>query len=377
VLYHQTRAPFRKFALRRDNSTWTDHDDASPLAVTRIATAEAHRFRYRWVSPVTGVVAYLSILVVGILGFLAGVLVGLYLVGGGGVTLALAALAVIAAFCSPLLVSQVEQASDRRKEGVRIRGENRERFERHALALNSHAFAPMNAVVLQSPLASPPLSGKLDRPRGTGLHVLLANAQQAPVEGLPNWPLASEHLYANPKLKQCWEETVAKARTYYELREATFNATIAKLSQLVEAEYGPEMRTAGRMGDNPPWFDVAGVAWFIIGRRGPLNRQDFYSPGVSPEASPDLPRTISTGGGFFLSARNAAEGDTARFKEIFDAIWRDPQLGPEARATAAAESIASASVSELREQVRVYSNKILVSHTFEGECEVCRTWTPR
>jgi hypothetical protein len=323
------------------------------------------------------VVAYLSVIIAGILGFLAGVLVGLFIVAGGGVTLALAALAVVATLCSPFLVKPIEEASERRREDLRNRSENRERYERHALDLNSHAFAPMVGVVLQSPLSNPPIYGNLNRPGGTGLHVRLANSQQAPVEGLPNWQLAGAHLNANPKLKRCWEDAVEKARKYYELRESTFNATVAKLTQVVREEYGPEMRITGGMGDNPPWFDVASLAWFIIGRRGPLNRRDFFNPGINPDAVPDTPRMISSGNGYFVSARNAAEGDTARFRQVFDSVWADSQLGPEARATAEAESVASAAVSELSEQVRIYSNKILVSHTFEGECEVCRAWVPR
>jgi hypothetical protein len=325
---------------------------------------------------VTYVVAYHSVIVAGILGFLAGILVGLYIVSGGDATLVLAVLAVVATLCSPFLVKPVEEAAERRKEDLRVRSENRERYERHALDLNSHAFAPMIGVVLQSPLANPPMVGNLDRPGGTGLHVRLANSQQAPVEGLPNWQLAAAHLRANSALEQCWEVTVEKARRYYELRESTFNATVTRLTQLVRGEYGPEMRITGGMGDNPPWFDVASLAWFIIGRRGPLNRRDFFNPGMTG-ATPDTPRMITTGNGYFVSARNAAEGDTTRFQRIFDSVWADPQLGPAARATAAAESAASAAVSELSEQVRVYSNRILVSHTFEGECEVCRIWVPR
>src|SRR5580658_1076775 len=106
-------------------------------------------------------VASLSVVIAGVLGFLAGVLVGLYIVGGGGVTLALAALAVIATLVSPYLVKPVEEASERRREETRVRGENRERFERHALDLNSHAFAPMVGVVLESPLGNPPIYGNL------------------------------------------------------------------------------------------------------------------------------------------------------------------------------------------------------------------------
>jgi hypothetical protein len=322
-------------------------------------------------------VTYFSILVVGILGFLAGLLVGLYVVGGGGVTLGLAALAILATFCAPLVVKQIEQRSDRGKDEARSRGENRERFERHALDLNSHAYAPMATVVLQSPLASPPIYGNLDRPGGTGLHVRLVNAQQAPVEGLPNWQLASEHLFANPKLKECWEESLQRAGSYYALREATFNSTVAKLTGLVRAEYGPEMQITRGMGDNPPWVDGATLAWYIIGRRGPLVRRDFFNPGMPPGTSPAVPRTVSTGTGAFLSARNATEGEVDRFQRIFDAIWEDPELGSDARATAAAELAAAVAVSTLSEQVRVYSNKILVSHTFEGECDVCRLWVPR
>jgi hypothetical protein len=320
-------------------------------------------------------VAYLSEIIPGILGFLAGVLVGLYLVGGGGVALALAALAVVATVCSPFLVRPVEEASERRKEDLRVKAENRERYERHALDLNSHAFAPMIAVSLQSPLANAPIYGNLDRPGGTGLQVRLANSQAAPVEGLPNWQLASEHLLANSRLKQCWENGLAKARTYYELREPTFRATKSRLAQLVRADYGPEMLVTDNMGGNPPWCDVAGLAWFIIGRRGPLNRREFFNPG--PSGASNLPRMISTGNGYFLSARDATEGDVARFQRLFDTVWADPDLSAQARATAVAETSALDAASELSEQVRVYSNRILVSHTFEGDCEVCRAWVPR
>lgn len=321
--------------------------------------------------------AYLSVIIAGVLGFLAGILVGLFIVNGGGVTLALAVLAIVATLCSPLLVKPIEEASERRREDLRNRAENRERYERHALDLNSHAFAPLIGVVLQSPLANPPIWGNLDRPGGSGLHVRLSNAEQAPVEGLPNWQLAEAHLNANAILKRCWDDAIEKARKYYELRETTFNETVARLTQLVQEEYGPEMRVTRGMGDNPPWFDAASVAWFIIGRRGPLNRRDFFNPGVAPGAPADLPRTVSTGTGFFVQARNAAEGDPGRFQRIFDSVWADLKLGSDARAVAAAESAASSAVSELSERVRVYSNKILVSHTFEGECEVCRAWVPR
>ena len=223
-------------------------------------------------------------------------------------TLAIAALAVVASCVSPYLVKPVEEASERRREETRVRGENRVRFERHALDLNSHAFAPMVAVVLESPLGNPPIYGNLNRPGGTGLHVRLANAQQAAVEGLPNWQLAHEHLSANPTLKRSWEETVEKARRYYELREATFNATVARLTQLVREEYGPQMQIVGGMGSNPPWFDVAGTAWFIIGRRGPLNRRDFFNPGINPQTSEDHPRMVSTGSGYFVSTAQRRRG---------------------------------------------------------------------
>jgi hypothetical protein len=172
------------------------------------------------------------------------------------VTLTLAAVAIAAAIGVPFIQRNLDDAAAKRDRDDRDRADNRGKFAQHAIDLNSHAYQTLIGLVLNSPLESPPISGGLDRPANSGIHVRLADGGQTPVEGLPNWPFALEHLKANAELRSAWEDANAKAGLYYGLREKWFNATAARFRVLIADEYGPEMRFTNNFSDVPiPWAD--------------------------------------------------------------------------------------------------------------------------
>lgn len=323
--------------------------------------------------------AYLGAAVTGVLGFLTGLLVGLYVVGGGGTTLVLALVAIVATVAVPFIERVLSNAASRTDERIHQRDENRAQFAQHALELNSHAYQPMVGVVLQSPLENPPINGRLDPPGGSGIQVRLPDNQQLPIEGLPNWQFAMDHMLANAHVRAAWDAATAKAGRYYELRESTFNKTVGRFRVLLREEYGPGMHFSNTFSDHPvPWVDPEGLSYFVIGRRGPLNRREFFNPGgSSPDVDENQPRQITTGSGYYLWGRNAREAEPTRLQGVFDAVWADSELSAAAEATAHADREAKGALADLSERIRIYSNWILLSKTFEGECGVCRTWIPR
>lgn len=321
----------------------------------------------------------LAVAVTGLLGFVGGVLVGVYFVTPSGGTLALAGIAILATVSSPFVVRLLDDQVEARKEDAATKKENLDRFERHAVDLNSHAFLPLVGVTIGHPLSYPPLNRSMDRPGSTVLYVAQQGAETTAVEGLPNWPFALSHMLADSRLKPVWEGAVTKASRYYSLRESAFNRLVVEYKSRLTAEYGTEMQFSNIMGEVPaPWVDVWTLAWYTIAIRGPIIRRDFWSPGSGgPNADPNSQNTVSWGSAQLLTGRNGREWDAARLRRVFVSVDCDPQLGAAADSVAQAEREANAAISELSEGVRVYANRIAISHTFEGVCDVCRAWTPR
>ena len=229
-------------------------------------------------------------LVGAILGFIAGLLLGIYIVSGGENTLGLAAIAIGATVGTPLLVWYLQDSSERRKEAISIRQRNEDKFGLHALDLNSHVFNPSISATLEFPLERYPAEVS----SGLGLLVRTTGPQTFGIAGLANWEYGLEHMLANLALRGAWEDVTAKVAAYMDLKREAANAHRQRFSELVRADYGPDMRISQNIIETPPTCDVESLVWLALGRRGSLSRRDFFIPGGPVQAGvPDAPTLIS------------------------------------------------------------------------------------
>ncbi|MCI4349194.1 MAG: hypothetical protein L3J93_03115 [Thermoplasmata archaeon] len=323
---------------------------------------------------------YVPILAAGALSFLAGILIGVYIVSGGGLTLGLAAIGIAAAFSTPVLQAR----SDARKEGAETRRRHQDKYDRHACDLNEHVFVSLS----QSELAQLTRDFGWFIPPGSGVTAPFGNPPtRITVEGLPNWKLAILHLSANPTLLAKWQNATNAARELYRSREEGGDLILDKVKVAVAAEYGPEMRmnTANDqtawVPQDPPTCNVRYLAYWIVARRAGFGRKTFTSVlGGTQGGTYDArtaPTNVSLGGAIVLSGRNPAEGDAGRFQRVFDHLWADPVITTTSGGIVEKEGIARTEVQIFADTAREYSNRIATARTFEGDCEVCRSWTPR
>jgi len=95
------------------------------------------------------------------------------------------------------------------------------------------------------------------------------------------------------------------------------------------------------------------------------------------EADVSAPANVKLGQAVVLWGRNRAEANASRFQKVFDQIWADPMIVKIADDIVAKEHAGTSAVQTFSHVAREYSNRILTSRTFEGECGVCQAWTPR
>lgn len=213
-----------------------------------------------------------------------------------------------------------------------------------------------------------------DRPSNSGLSVTWSNNTQIAIEDLPNWEHALAHLRSDPRLDETWAKCADRTAMYYDARATTAEKLITRLSEMVRAEYGPEMKIGGSFQwDSPPWCDVPLLAWFRMARAA--------NPGwaAGPFYLPDNNQFYVTLASMRpLWGRNAYEADPSRLQRIWDVILADSKLTALVDDVVSKHKAAVESVSILTQQSRQYSNVLGMTQEFEGECEECsRRWKPR
>src|SRR5208282_4972465 len=247
------------------------------------------------------------------------------------------------------------------------RNTNRSEYRRHGLWLNQAVFQHLPSLRLQKEVGYPQMHD------GSGLVVIWANNDVLLVERLPNWPQAIQHLTSDVHLRQSVEAVTRSSLGYYYVRADTFKQLVAKLSELVEKEYGPEMRVKDVWeGQVPPWCNVERMAWVALTQaENPdfLKQPLFNSPNQSFVALANIQ---------FLGGRNSEELDSTRLQRIWDRVRSDEELAAGMKQVVENCRQAKEQISVFGEQALHYSNRLAMTEDFEGECDECsKRWKPR
>ena len=309
-------------------------------------------------------------------GAIAGGFLGAAVEGPSWVSIAGAGVA-LSGVVAVVVVVQREARREARAhdEAVHARAD-RERIDLHAERLNDLAFRPLRTVTLAPlSLASGPSSKT-----GVGL-VIQANGAERPVEEIPGWPSAEQHLATEPALADAWARATVAARSCLALRRELVSELRARFDATVLEEFGFDARLGGPTPDSTFWCDTDLLARLSIARGGALDPKELtvLSPldaAPGPSGFRDS-QWVAAGGARLLESRSSDEADPRRLAEVFRRVATETGSRRRAAELRAAEATASRECAQLAERVRGFSDQLLIERSFHGACDACRSWAPR
>lgn len=306
-------------------------------------------------------------------GALAGALIGAYLARGDPRVLGAALVGLGVAVVAPLALWRQESRQERRRDLEATIRERQSRYHAHTEQLNEQAVRPLRTLHLQGPSGAGPL------PPHARLGLSVDEGETTrPVEQLPNWSYAVEHLQGDPVVGPSWSATEVAVRRYRALREGTEESLSGRYTHLLLSRYGFETPLEGGRFDPPPWFDARAFVGVALSVRGPLDRSTItVVPAMVDDAAdddPSAPHLVLVGE---TPVACAASRDAANPGEIADLVElgrSGAATGAALRALSRAEHEARAAVRRMAEESRRYSDRMLIEPTGSGACEVCRPW---
>lgn len=325
-------------------------------------------------SPSAGVVHRLVPLAVATaLGVSAGCLVGAYWTRGGPWILTAALVGILVTSAAPLVLWRQSVRLDARRARESAVRERRLRYEGHTEMLNDQAVRPLRSLHLD------PAAAGISAAPAAPLGLVVSEGEQArPVEQLPNWSYAVEHLRSDPSLGPSWAATEDAVRRYYALRSGVEEELAGRYTHLLLSRYGFETRLEGHRFDPPPWFDARAFVGVALSVRGRLDRSTVtVVPAMVDDAADDdatAPHLVLIGD---TPVACAPSRDAANPGEIADLV----ELGRSGaattstlRAVTAAQAQAAQAVAHLAEVTRHYSDRMVIEHAGAGACSICRPW---
>lgn len=301
---------------------------------------------------------------------LAGVIVGLSIGAQGGASIVIAGAGVLATVATTVVARSLDERAWTRSQEAAARIQNRDRFEAHSDRLNEQVYSPLQGLGLIAKGDSP---SEDDTPPGTGLGTGPPGySPTTPVEVLQNYGHAMSHLEADARLSASWDAVKTAAATYYRSRKAAIEKTTVRFLELGRREWGAEVAVADLFHPTrPPWIDARGLAWFSIARRQGWGKQDTSASGGPGEFY------LGFGSGRYVCLNSKLDVDLGRLQGIWDNVWEDSELRQLSVETATTLVEAKSAVAAFSSAIKRFSDTITLSHTFEGECEVCKRWRPR
>jgi hypothetical protein len=307
------------------------------------------------------------------MGVVAGTLLGDYWVHGGPLTLSAALVGMVLTAAAPVVLWRREEHGDRRRADEAAQRDRRARYDAHAERLSEQAIRPLRTLRLawaepyRTAGASP----------GSGLAVNEGD-QVRPLEELPNWPYALEHLRADPALGPAWSAAERVVRDYCARREGIAEDLAGRYTHVLLSRYGFETRLEGSRFDPAPWYDVRALVGLALALHGPLDRSTVT---VVPAMIGDAVDTDAAAAHLVLigetpvacvPCREAA--NPAEVADLFELGRSGAAAATALRSLTQTEARARSAIQRLAEESRRYADRMLIERAGSGTCAVCRPW---
>ena len=307
------------------------------------------------------------------LGVVAGTFVGDFWVHGGALALSAALVALVLTAAAPVVLWSREEHLERLRALASAQRERRARYDAHTERLAEQAIRPLRtlrlAVASTSESSGSPIAGGLAVGEGD---------QTRPLDELPNWPYALEHVRADPALGPIWASTENAVLTYSALREGLAERLTSRYTHLLLSRYGFETHLEGRRFDPPPWYDARALVRLALAVRGPLDRSTvtvvpaMLDDAIDSDAA--APHLILIGETPVACAPRRDVANPAEVADLFELGRSGPAAAASLRSLVQAEERARFAVQRMAEESRRYADRMLIEHAGTGSCDVCRPW---
>lgn len=307
------------------------------------------------------------------LGVVAGALLEAYWAHGGALTLSAALVGMVLTTAAPVVLWTREEQSERQRADAESRRERRARYDVHVEQLSDQAIRPLRTLRL----AADGAPRTADNSLASGL-VVSDGDRTRPVEELPNWPYAVEHLMADVVLGPAWASAEAAVHEYCAAREGIAEDLASRYTHLLLSRFGFETHLEGSRFDPPPWYDARAFVALALTLRGPLDRSTVtVVPAMIDDVADsdaEAPHLVLIGETAVACAPRRDVANPAEIADLFELGRSGAAATGSLRSLAQSEERAREAIRCLAVGSRRYTDRMLIEHAGSGSCAVCRPW---